>query len=94
MQGCHNLGEVGDWHGQGRHQDDDIAEGAQDHCVGAKPVADEVADSAAWIEGAAGGFVFDELDAGHEAFLADVADVREIFEWLEEFAELKGFLLD
>ena len=94
MERFDNPRDVGDRHGQGRHKDDHIAQGTKDDAVGAEAVADEVADSAGRIEGAARGFVFHEFDAGHEAFLADVADVGEILEGLEKLGELCGFGLD
>ena len=89
-----DVGDVGDGHDEGRHEDDDVAERAEDDAAFAEAVADEMADAAGGIEGAASGFVFDEFEAGHEAFLADVADVEEVFEGLEELGELSGFLLD
>ena len=53
-----------------------------------------MADAAGGIETLAGGSIFHELDADHEALLTDIADVGESFERLEELGELFGFLLD
>ena len=61
----------------GRHEDDDIADGAGQDAQFCQGVADADAGAVAQVERLAGAPIAHQFDAGDEADLADVTDLRE-----------------
>src|SRR5438045_356656 len=81
-------------HGRRGHQDNYVAERADDDAVGANAHADLGADAAPRVERPAGLAVLDQLDADHVAELADVADVGEVAQLVQQRGEFGGVRRD
>src|SRR5688500_4892638 len=62
---------------EGRHEDDDAAERAEDHAVSSDGAAHPCADGRFWRIGGFRVPVAHELDADHEPTTTDLTDVRQ-----------------
>ena len=92
------FGDVGEGHGRGRHEDEDVADGAEDDVAVAGGEGELVADAVGGGVGFVGAAVADEFEGDHCSFVADVADVgvvAQVFEaGVEEVGDLLGLLQD